>query len=199
LGNEHASWTVCPELLSDKDTIYSIGVGEDVSFDLELIRRFGVEVHAFDPTPRSIAWVGKQNLPAQFVFHEWGIADFDGTAFFAPPEILAHVSHTMVRKPSVNSGSPVNLPVQRLPTAMRNLGHDRIDLLKMDIEGAEYEVIADILSCGISIKQLLIEFHHRWAEIGLEKTKAAIRVLNHAGYRIFNISSSGQEYSFKKL
>ena len=36
--------------------------------------------------------------------------------------------------------------VYRLPSIMRMLGHSQLDMLKMDIEGAEYGVIADLLS-----------------------------------------------------
>lgn len=82
---------------------------------------------------------------------------------------------------------------------MQSLGHDRIDLLKMDIEGAEYSVLRDFLSSGVRVGQLLVEFHHRWPEVGIEKTKKAIRELNQAGYRIFNVSPTGEEYSFRKL
>jgi len=64
----------------------------------------------------------------------------------------------------------------------------------MDIEGAEYGVLADMLTCGIPVKQLLVEFHHRWPQLGIEKTKQAIRALNAAGYRIFSVSPSGEEY-----
>ena len=38
----------------------------------------------------------------------------------------------------------------------------RIDILKMDIEGAEYDVIDDIINSPVPIAQVLIEFHHRF-------------------------------------
>jgi len=50
---------------------------------------------------------------------------------------------------------------------MRELRHASIDLLKMDIEGAEYDVLADMISQRIPVKQLLVEFHHRWPQIGV--------------------------------
>ena len=194
LGNEHARWSVCPTRLTPESIIYSFGVGEDISFDLELVRQFGVCVHAFDPTPRSIQWVRAQSMPAEFVFYEYGIADFDGNCQFTPPENPAHVSHSLIRKK--NTLPTIQAAVHRLTTIMEKLGHTRIDILKMDIEGAEYGVIADLLSCKIRVDQLLVEFHHRWPEVGVRKTKQAIRALNQAGYRIFNISPSGEEYGF---
>lgn len=194
LGNEGARWCVCPDSLSASSVVYSFGVGEDISFDLELIRRFQVKLHAFDPTPRSIEWIRTQTLPEQFVFHEYGLADFNGCCKFVPPKNPAHISHTIVQRDS--PWPTIELPVQRLATIMQSLGHDRVDLLKMDIEGAEHDVLSDLLSTGIRVGQLLVEFHHRWPEVGFEKTRRAIRSLNDAGYRIFSVSRTGEEYSF---
>jgi FkbM family methyltransferase len=197
LGNEAACWCICPQNLSASSVVYSIGVGEDISFDLALIQRFGMSVHAFDPTPRSIEWLQVQALPTEFEFHGYGVAGSDGSCAFRPPENPAHVSHTIV--PRVSSRPAIEVPMRRLGTIMKELGHASIDLLKMDIEGAEYDVLADMLAQRIQVKQLLVEFHHRWPQIGVDQTKQAIRALNEAGYRIFNVSLSGEEYSFLQL
>jgi FkbM family methyltransferase len=197
LGSEAACWCVCPQNLSASSVVYSIGVGEDISFDLALIQKFGMNVHAFDPTPRTIEWLQGQTLPPEFVFHAYGVAGFDGSCTFLPPKDPSHVSHTIVQR--ISSRPAIEVPMQRLGTIMKKLGHPSIDLLKMDIEGAEYDVLADMLSRGIPVKQLLIEFHHRWPQIGVDKTKRAIGALNAAGYRIFNVSPSGEEYSFLQL
>jgi FkbM family methyltransferase len=197
LGNDGANWCVCPDGLDCSSIVYSFGVGEDLSFDLELIHRFQFQLHAFDPTPKSIEWVRRQNLPKGFVFHEYGIASFDGSSRFLPPQNPAHVSHTMLERDT--AWPAIDLPVRRLTTIMESLGHERIDLLKMDIEGAEYGVLSNLLSSDIRVGQLLVEFHHRWPEVGIEKTKKAVQELNRAGYRIFNVSSTGEEYSFRNV
>ncbi len=197
LGKEGACWCVCPQDLRAGSVVYSFGVGEDISFDLALIERFGLQVQAFDPTPRSIEWLRSQTVPPEFAFHAYGVAGFDGNCAFLPPENPAHVSHSIVARES--SRPAFEVAVHRLGTIMKMLGHEQIDLLKMDIEGAEYGVLADMLTCGIPVKQLLVEFHHRWPHIGVEKTKEAIRGLNAAGYRIFSVSPSGEEYGFLKL
>ncbi len=194
LGNMGASWCVAPEGLSPASLVYCAGVGEEISFDLELIERFGAEVHAFDPTPRSIRWIASRALPDRFVFHDYGLADFDGTTHFHAPENSAYVSHTMLRRGQINA--PVAARVHRLPSIMKMLEHSKIDVLKMDIEGAEYAVLADLLASGIRPRQILVEFHHRWPEIGPAKTRASVRALNEAGYSIFHVSPSGEEFSF---
>jgi FkbM family methyltransferase len=194
LGNDGARWSIHPSGLSKDSVIYSCGVGEDISFDLELIRRFGVTVHAFDPTPRTVQWLHGQAVPERFIFHEYGIMDRDGCTRFFPPKDPSHVSHSMVRQKTAATG--IEVPVHRLSTIMKMLGHGSIDLLKMDVEGAEYPVLRDLLSSGVCVRQLLVEFHHRWPEIGLGQTREAIRELNRAGYRIFEVSPKGEEYSF---
>ena len=194
LGNTKASWRICASRLSRDTIVYSMGVGEEISFELDLIRRFGVQVYAFDPTPRSVDWVKAQVLPDRFVFHPYGIADYDGTCRFQPPDNLFHVSHTILDRKSKRPS--VELPVHRLDTIMTTLGHSRVDVLKMDIEGAEYTVLRDIVRAGVRTHQLLVEFHHRWPEVGVEQTRRAIRELNTIGYKIFSVSPLGEEYGF---
>src|SRR5262245_45261334 len=62
LGSEYGGWCICPDSLGPQSVVYSVGVGEDISFDLALIERFGLQVHAFDPTPKSVRWVKQQSL-----------------------------------------------------------------------------------------------------------------------------------------
>lgn len=193
-GNDD-DWQVAPEGFGPGAVVYSFGVGEDIGFDLSLIARFGVTVHAFDPTPKSIAWVKGQAVPARFVLHEVGIAAFDGRATFFPPKNPRHVSHTMLDRAATRSCA-ITVEVRRLTTLMGELGHDRVDLLKMDIEGAEYEVLEDILRSDIPVGQLLVEFHHRFPGVGVAKTRRAVEQLNAAGYRIFAAAASGKEYGF---
>jgi len=82
LGSGYGGWDVIPGLLDKQSVVYSFGIGEDVSFDLALIDRFDLKVEAFDPTPKSIAYVKKLGVPSGFKLHEYGIADFDGRATF---------------------------------------------------------------------------------------------------------------------
>lgn len=194
LGNLGARFAICPDLLTSDSIVYSFGIGTDISFDLELIQRFGVDVHAFDPTPTSLSWLKTQSLPPKFHVHEYGIAERDGVIRFSPPKSPLHVSHTIVNREGLSQ--TVSAPVRRITTIMQDLGHRQVDLLKMDIEGAEYGVIGDLLAHSIAVKQMCVEFHHRWPEIGPSKTRDAIDGLRASGYRIFHASESGEEYSF---
>jgi FkbM family methyltransferase len=198
IGTRYGGCTICPQGLNSASVVYSVGIGEDVSFDLALIDAFGCTVRGFDPTPRSIAWVRSRGLAAQFQFHDFGLSDHDGTLALHLPRDPTHVSGSLVNRPGTEV-TTIEVPVRRLKTAMDTLGHTRLDLLKLDIEGAEYEVVDDILSSWtepIPIQQLLIEFHYRFFPDGLDRTRRTIAALNGRGFRIFDISRNGNQYSF---
>lgn len=198
IGTEYGGWSIFPDNITEESIVYSFGVGEDISFDLGMIEKFGVNIYAFDPTPRSIEWVKAQTLPDNFHFFEYGIAGYDGIAKFYPPDNPEHVSHTMIYKENT-AHKMIEVKVYKLKTILSMLWHQRIDILKMDIEGAEYEVIDDLVSEDIEIYQLLVEFHHRLKNVGLEKTKRAINLLNEKGFKIFDIASDGDQYSFIRV
>jgi FkbM family methyltransferase len=194
-GTAYGGWNIATDRLDASSVIYSFGVGEDASFDLALIERCGVTIHGFDPTPRSIEWVARNNMPPGFVMHPYGLADSDGEAKFCPPVDPSHVSHTILDRKET-SGQAIRVPVKRLATIMAELGHQRIDVLKMDIEGAEYGVIDELARGAIRPGQILVEFHHRFAEVGIGKTKAAIQTLNRLGYALYSVSQSAEEFCF---
>lgn len=195
-GSEHAGWTICPKNLNEQSIVYSLGVGDDISFDIALIEKFGVNVYAFDPTPKCLAWIRSQELPGRFRFYEYAVSDHDGTATFYPPDDPEWVSYTISQNQYQTQDRAVVAPIRSLPSLMTELGHKHIDLLKMDIEGAEYAVIKDIVGCGVDVSQLVVEFHHRFKDIGIDQTRNAIRLLNNSGYKTFAISPSAEEYSF---
>ena len=174
--------------------LYSCGVGRDISFERAMIDRYGLTVHAFDPTPLAVTWAKSQELPARFHLHELGIAPYDGMARFQPPTRLKFESFSMVR--STGLGQAIDAPVRRFRSLAAMLGHTGVDVLKLDIEGAEYEVLTEILESRIPVGQILVEFHHRWKEVGADRTRHAIAALEAAGYVVAAVSSAGTEYTF---
>ena len=191
------SFNICPQGITKNSIVYSFGIGTEISFELSLIEKYGVNVYGFDPTPKSIDWVKKQDLPDKFQMFDFGIANYDGKAKFNPPENPEEVSHTMLDRPSTSQHA-ITVEVRRLKSIMKQLGHDHIDILKMNIEGAEYDVIKDIVAENIKIKQMSIEFHTTFPNVGVSKTKEAVKLLNENGYKIFSIDCH-QFHSFIQM
>ena len=195
LGSVYGGWSITPAGLNAELIVYSVGIGEDISFDLALMAQFNCRVFAFDPTPKSLEWLKRQELPEGFQSFAVGLADYDGQAeFFAPPN-SEHVSHTVLR--TVYQGASIEVEVSQLQTIMQRLGHTHIDLLKLDIEGAEYAVIADIIASGLKPRQFLIEFHDRFpGSGGILQTIRSVRQLHQYGYKLFAVSKPFTEFSF---
>jgi FkbM family methyltransferase len=183
IGSDYGGYFVDSSLIPPDPVVYSLGVGEDISFDLSLIEHYGCTVYAFDPTPKVKSWIESQRLPARFCFQEIGIADFDGeTDFYLPPK-PDFISHSMLRARQYSQDS-IRVPVTKLSTAMGRLRHSRIDILKMDIEGAEYAVVNDLIKDHIEVGQILVEFHHRLSSVGVDKTRAVLSALDDYGMKI---------------
>jgi FkbM family methyltransferase len=204
---ELGNWTMFPGPLTPDSVVYSFGVGDNIAWDLAVIERCGATVHAFDPTPASIAWIRKQNLPDALEFHSWGLAAFDGELTFYPPRKAGntHYSQECRRRPWVRylvpragdrSPPPVLAPVRRLQSTLAALGHPRVDVLKLDVEGSEFEAIPDILASGIEIDQLLVEIHYHFPSRSLRQGLRLIEQIQAAGFRCFHISPRGFEFSF---
>lgn len=194
-GSDYGGWSVCDELLSEKSVVFSFGIGEDASFDTELIEKFNLKVHAFDPTPKSIEWVKEQNFPDNFIMHQYGLYSLDGVLVFFPPKNSNFVSHTIVAGQQ-DDKSGVSLPVKKISTILSELNVSEVDILKMDIEGSEYEVVEDIKVLDFRPKQILIEYHHRFNNIGFKKTANSIKLLQQMGYKLFSVSKNKEEFGF---
>ena len=197
----YGDWVICPDAIDSDSIIYSLGVGEDVDFDKDLIKQFGVTVHAFDPTPNSIEWLKATDVSENFEFHPHGIATLDGELKLYP-RVNRRGRKSKVMYTLVNEGNAqddaVTINVKTLPTVMSELGHQRVDLLKMDIEGAEFDVLDQMLDAGLDVRQVLVEFHHRFKTIGKARAAEILNKLNEAGYKIFFVDERGWNYSFIK-
>ncbi len=165
--------------LNEESVVYSMGVGDNIEWDLALTRMFGCKVFAHDPDPLAVEWLRKQQLPKTFIFAAVGISDHDGALTFYQPYRPDKINKSSVLKTT----NPTTLPVKRLSTLMTENGHDHIDVLKVNIEGGEFDLIADIVD--LPIMQLIIEFHGRFFPwIGWLKTLLAEMRLRMAGFRL---------------
>lgn len=199
-GSDYGGFFVHPDILSDKSIIYSFGIGEDISFDTAIIKNHGCPVFGFDPTPKSILWVrSNSNLPRQFRLLEYGVDTQTHHVTFYLPNNEAHVSGSMVQTSNVSEKMAIRVPMKKFADIASELGHNRIDVLKMDIEGAEYIVVEDILNSQVEVTQILIEIHERFFPDGKERTAKLFDVLYKKGYALFGHSVSNEELSFIKL
>lgn len=199
LGQGDGRWTIASSHIPRNPIVYSFGIGLDISFDLDMIDQFGAQIYAFDPTPIAKQWLATNSLPSSFHYVDCGLAGYDGELLFSLP--LNHgVSFTSLQN-GVPSQAMGSFPVKRLSSLRHQLKHTHVDLIKIDIEGAEYSIIDDLVESADSFQQLLIEFHHRMLPQpqSIKKTALAVKKLRGAGFKLFAVSPRGLELSFIRL
>jgi len=195
-GTSYGGFYVIPSLLNKSSIVYSFGTGRDISFDKACIRRHGSVVHAFDPTPKSIEWIQSRKLPGKFHFHPYGLSAMKSgpVEFFLPANPRA-ISGSMVLHKEVDAEKTVRVMMKTFDDIAWELNHSHIDVLKMDIEGSEYDVIDTILASTVTIDQILVEFHDRDFAQAEPKSIEAIRKLSAKGYLVYGCSRSYEELS----
>ena len=198
IGNLYGGFYIHPNNLDSDSIIYSIGIGTDVSFDLHLINLFNCNVFAFDPTPKSVSWVQKNIKSNKFIFSDYGISSVKGSKTFYLPKNSEFVSGSLFQIKSVDVNKSINLNFETLSSVMKKNNHKKIDILKMDVEGSEYDIIDYLTKKNIIINQILVEFHPHLTKNGKKKTARSINLLKEKGYKCFGISNSMLEYSFIK-
>lgn len=196
LGSEYGGWTIAADRLNSESVVLSAGVGEDISFDLALYNSIGCNIVLFDPTPKSIQWFKNQRVPAEITLKEYGLGGRDEQIDMHLPANENYVSGTVYNNESTYYKNTVTVDLKTLKSIMQELAVDEIDLLKLDVEGAEYDVIDRMLQDHVRPQQLLVEFHHRFPFVGIDKSRDCIRKLRDVGYRLFRVSDSGEEFSF---
>jgi FkbM family methyltransferase len=173
LGSKGAGWWVPESNIRPGAVAYCAGAGEDITFDLALLER-GCKVTTFDPTPRAITHV-RRTAPAdaRFRFEPVGWWDTDGEVRFYAPRNPAHVSHSALNLQ--HTSDFFTAPVRRVDRLMTALGDDHVNLIKMDIEGAELRVIPALIEHGPLPDVLCVEFDQPQPLRSLVATANALR------------------------
>lgn len=142
-----------------------------------------------------------------FHFYEWGLADKDGVQEFYLPHNEVYVSQILTEGKRVQeiSGSVIKkyddsvyVEFKTLKTIVEYLNHVQIDLLKMDIEGAEFAVIDELVKLPINVEEICLEVHNNFFKNGNRKIRDMVKKLNNAGYYIASVSSTFTEVTFIK-
>jgi FkbM family methyltransferase len=185
------TWRILPGSISSKSIIISGGVGKNITFEEDLARTYGCRVILVDPSPTGIRTMQNCDRVGDLIdFRAVGIAANTGALNFGPPE---NPDEGSFRKG--NSGDEIlTLPC----VALNDLSGNRdVDLLKIDIEGFEYEVIDAMLRSGPAVDQLCVEIHTNRV-IDIQQTifsaMGLILRLYRSGYRI--IYNDNMDFTF---
>lgn len=123
---------------------------------------------------------------------EMAASDQPGTLQFRPYDAGATESanYGLARTTTVVEGTqPLDVAGRRLDDALDEAGVDRVDLLKMDIEGGEGRALAGLRRrlAGHRIGQILLEVHPEHLRDQGSSAEEVVRVLRAYGYQAWSI------------
>lgn len=159
LGSAPGGWTFPVGLLEPSWICYMVGAGGDVAVDVDLIRGYGVTVRSFDPVESYVTRAREEAAEhPQFHAYHAGIALEDGPIRM---QTTHHPGSQSVSAAQLyDTHDFVELPGRSLPSLMTEFGDQRIDLLKVDIEGAEYQVVPHLDLQALGVKVFSVQLHH---------------------------------------
>jgi hypothetical protein len=167
--------------LPSKCVVYSFGSNGEISFEEDLLAASQgfCDVHIFDPVLESV-------LGNNRYFN--GPEATDLQANRNVPHVTWHTVGLGARNEDVESTRFGKMHLERLSTIMESLGHPWIDVLKIDVEGYEWDIFLDdiLANAGASLPfgQLLIELHS--GDTTVDRVVEFFDRAEASGLRIFN-------------
>ena len=79
------------------------------------------------------------------------------------------------------TGERIRVKTVRLDTLIKRFGLERVDLVKMDIEGAEYPILTDPSLDLSRVENMVVEVHYRY---GSRESREIMRALAKHGFKI---------------
>lgn len=187
----YGNYFLVPSLLGKHPVVFSVGVGQDITFDKALLERHDVDLHLFDPTPVSRRYIEGQSLPTNLQFSPLAITNYDGKVDLYSDDLsnnFEQTSSVSIFQRGVH-GEKFSAECRTIPSLMKERNITHLDVLKLDIEGAALQVLSDTLDHGIYPTQIACEFERpetlKELYVYLKDLASLFERLSNAGYECF--------------
>ncbi len=187
-------WICDPQSIPASSVVYSFGVGDNISFDMDMAGMFGCDVYMFDPSP---------SVVDSFSHFPTGQACGKGHVSYQPiglgpvSDAAGHQWDLIIEGKRCETRS--------LADIARSLHHTHVEILKIDIEGGEFASLQEMLTSqvllALQVKQLVVEFH-LWDDAAFMDFVRTVGALKKQGFlpfrKEFNPYAADKcaEYSF---
>jgi len=178
IGSKYGGWNIDIDKIPEKGTIISAGLGNDFSFEEELIRLKGCFIIGIDPTNLTYKTMNKKKLKNFWLIRN---ALYVNNGIISMTKADTNGASIYDNKPKTKVAC---ITLEELLKTYKD-----ISVLKMNIEGAEYSIINNLHE--LSISQVLIRFHHRKPNVPFEYSDSVncIKKLKSFGYKANYMSS----------
>lgn len=195
-------------------TLLSGGCGEDISFDIEYAAKFDAKVILIDPIPKSIEHVEKvftrigkpasakysktgcqqteaydmsRISPGQIKFIPNALWSVNTKLKLFPPKNLDHVSYSFLDLQGVKKNSSgMEVDTITISEIVEMIQPTEITVLKLDIEGAQLEVLQHCFAIGVKPSQIIVEIDELFFPTirGRRRARTLLKLLKDNGYEL---------------
>ena len=145
---------------------------------------WGARCHSIEASPALFATL---DLPPGSVAHNFAVTDHDGEISFTLSD-NPEASHVGTSATAVDE-QRITVPARSLAGFLDEVAPDGVDLLKLDIEGAEIAALAGLSDRHLGrIGQITSEFHDFCGYVSSAEVDAAIKRLRAANFAVFPFS-----------
>lgn len=223
LGSSYGGWVIVHTESVRGSVLLSAGAGEDISFDVEMASAYDMKAVLVDPTPRAVAHVkevsaraGQRRTQGYSLGGEQPVQSYelsrlsdssiqlveaalwvdDGGVDLLPPLDQSRVSHSIFQKKNSDVSSSINVDSISPGSLADFISAKDVYVAKLDIEGAEVDVIPGLLEAFPHLQQFLIEFdvEKTAREDSGEALARSLNALKSRGFRLAH--KSGRNYLF---
>jgi FkbM family methyltransferase len=193
LGTRYGGWWLYAPAIGREPLLIDCGLGKDISFPLAFLERFGGRVIGIDPNPDALAYC-REHCPPRMEVRAAALWSEPGRrlSFHLPrsadklPKGADGVSGSLLASHGYAGDQALEVTTTSLGEVLASTGRAECDMLKLDIEGAEYEVLQALCADGQieRTRQLAVEFHHGWTDRTLQDTEACVAQLAAHGFEL---------------
>lgn len=174
-----------PDILTTFDIDETSAVVDAGAFDGawsgHIADRYACSIHAFEPSPEAVIEMGRTLAGKPVTVHAAALGASDASA----PLMLGGLGSWIGTGEAV-AGS-VDVEVRDVAAVFDHLGLDEIDLLKLNVEGSEFDILErlDETAWLPRVRILLIQFHERHPAAH-RRRRAARRALRRSHTETWN-------------
>jgi FkbM family methyltransferase len=182
--------------------VIDVGCSYEADFSMIMIGRHGATALAVDPTRKHAEALRKleEKNKGRFTYLPFAVSKQDGTTTFH--ESRSNESGSLMPDHvNVLTDETVTYDVQTvsLVSLLAYAGGGEIDILKLDTEGAEFDLLNEVSRDDLRpFKQLFIEFHHHAvAKYSKSDTQRIVNRITEFGYRPYSVDD--HNYLFERM
>lgn len=179
--------------LTSASVVFDLG-GYHGDFAATIHSRYGCKVYVFEPVPKFYGmcadrFEGNNSIDC----FNYGLSAFDGWVDIALDGDASSISA------SQGNSDRIKVQTKSVVQCVRELGLEWVDLMKINIEGGEFDVIPALIDSGdiLRVRYLQVQFHN-FVEKAEERRAAIREILSRTHREMWNYEFVWESWALKE-